>query len=249
MSTRTTLAILVALIVSGCVTLPETGSIRPGESFQLVSVDGRSAGARGFFIQFAGDGTYAARFECGDHFGTFTAGEVLSLQPGASAPGACDRVDLRTGRAIVTPPSYARDFFAAPSFAVERRGAGVTLVSRTHRFRFQEPASSTATHLPVLSSKPDVMLTALARGRLMVRAGCIRIVGKGDGDGMLVIWPAGSQLVTDNRRQIVVVGGSGRRLVVGSNVSLGGGGSDQFDPEALTEPLPPTCSGPYFSGY
>ena len=108
---------------------------------------------------------------------------------------------------------------------------------------------SAATHLPVLSFKPDVMLTALARGRLMVRAGCIRIVGKGGGDGMLVIWPAGSQLVTDNRRQIVVVGGSGRRLVVGSNVSLGGGGSDRFDPEALTEPLPPTCSGPYFSGY
>ncbi|PZR82324.1 MAG: hypothetical protein DI537_36835 [Stutzerimonas stutzeri] len=108
---------------------------------------------------------------------------------------------------------------------------------------------SVATHLPVLSFKPDVMLTALARGRLVVRNGCIRLVGKEGDDGMLVIWPAGSQLVTKGGRQIVVVGGSGRRLFVGSSVSLGGGGSDQLGHEVLREPLPPTCTGPYFSGY
>jgi hypothetical protein len=93
------------------------------------------------------------------------------------------------------------------------------------------------------------MLTALARGRLVVRNGCIRLVGKEGDDGMLVIWPAGSQLVTKGGRQIVVVGGSGRRLFVGSSVSPGGGGSDQLGHEVLREPLPPTCTGPYFSGY
>lgn len=108
---------------------------------------------------------------------------------------------------------------------------------------------TTATHLPVLLFEPDVMLTALARGRLVVRNGCIRLVGKEGGDGMLVIWPAGSQLVTKGDRQIVIVGGSGRRLFVGSSVSLGGGGSDQLGHEVLREPLPPTCTGPYFSGY
>jgi hypothetical protein len=109
---------------------------------------------------------------------------------------------------------------------------------------------SVATHLPVLSFKPDVMLTALARGRLVVRNGCIRLVGKEGDDGMLVIWPAGSQLVTKGGRQIVVVGGSGAAApVVGSSVSLGGGGSDQLGHEVLREPLPPTCTGPYFSGY
>lgn len=102
------------------------------------------------------------------------------------------------------------------------------------------------TYLPVRSFYPDIMLTALARGRLIVRNGCVRLVGTDGGEGDLVIWPKDSQLITEGRDQVIAVGGSDQRLRVGSQVQLGGGGSDNIENERLTTPLPPGCGGPYF---
>lgn len=96
-----------------------------------------------------------------------------------------------------------------------------------------------ASHLPARSFVPDIALTALAKGRLTVRNGCIRM-----GDA-LVIWPLGSRLVQEGERQFVVTG-DGRRYAVGSDVSLGGG-SNIAPPSGLTAPLPPECEGPFFS--
>ena len=90
------------------------------------------------------------------------------------------------------------------------------------------------------------MLTALARGRLIVRNGCVRLVGTDGGEGDLVIWPIDSQLITEGRDQVIAVGGSDQRLRVGSQVQLGGGGSDSLENEGLTTPLRPGCGGPYF---
>lgn len=100
-------------------------------------------------------------------------------------------------------------------------------------------AKPNALHLPVRSFTPDIALTALAKGRLTVRDGCIRI-----GDA-LVIWPLGSRLVKEGSGQFVVTS-DGRRYAVGSYVSLGGGGSAS-PPIGLAAPLPPDCDGPFFS--
>jgi hypothetical protein len=104
----------------------------------------------------------------------------------------------------------------------------------------------TVIHFPVRSFYPDIMLTALARGKLLVRKGCVRLVGADGGDGMLVIWPKDSQLISEGRNQVIIVGGSDQRLRVGSQVQLGGGGSDSVEYEGLTVSLPIGCGGPYF---
>lgn len=93
---------------------------------------------------------------------------------------------------------------------------------------------------------PDIMLTALVRGKLVVRNGCVRVVGSDGGDGLLVIWPKDSRVVAEGRDQVIVVGGSDQRLRVGSRVELGGGGSDSVENERLTAPLPVDCAGSYF---
>lgn len=100
-------------------------------------------------------------------------------------------------------------------------------------------AKPIALHLPARSFTPDIALTVLAKGKLAVRDGCIRI-----GDA-LVIWPLGSRLVKEGNRQFVVTS-DGRRYAVGSYVSLGGGGSATL-PVGLVAPLPPECDGPFFS--
>ena len=98
-------------------------------------------------------------------------------------------------------------------------------------------AGPSASHLPVRSFVPTIALTALAKGRLTVRNGCIRI-----GDA-LIVWPLGSRLVKEGDRQFVVI--DDRRYAVGSYVSLGGGGSATA-PTGLAAPLPPGCDGPFF---
>lgn len=103
----------------------------------------------------------------------------------------------------------------------------------------------TITHLPVRSFYPDIALTALARGKLLVRNGCVRLVGADGGDGMLVIWPKDSQIISEGRNQVIVVGGSDQRLMIGSQVQLGGGGSDSIEYERQTASLPIGCGGPY----
>lgn len=104
----------------------------------------------------------------------------------------------------------------------------------------------TVTHLPVRAFVPDIALTALARGILRVRNGCVRLVGADGGSGMLVIWPKDSQLISQGRIQVITVGGSDQRLKVGSRVQLGGGTSDSIEYEQLAVPLPTGCGGPYF---
>lgn len=104
----------------------------------------------------------------------------------------------------------------------------------------------TVTHLPVRSFVPDIALTALARGNLRVRNGCVRLVGADGGSGTLVIWPKDSRLISQGRGQVIMVGGSDQRLKVGTRVQLGGGTSDSVDYEQLAVPLPAGCGGPYF---
>lgn len=128
---------LLAMAVAGCATPRTVRAIQGTEQLELDSFDGRPAGARGFSIRFAADGSYAASYGCSEHFGTYTDNSVLSLQPGASSLGDCDAVNLTNGRAIDTPRSYAEDFFADPRFTATRRGAVVTLTNGAHRFGFR----------------------------------------------------------------------------------------------------------------
>ena len=95
-----------------------------------------------------------------------------------------------------------------------------------------------APYLATRAFDPTILLTALAMGTLTVRDGCIRL-----GDA-LVVWPRGTRLVREGRRQVVVTP-DGRRYAPGSRVALGGGGSD-IPPDRLATPLPPACTGPFF---
>ena len=135
--TRAVVLPLLAVAVTGCATPRTVPAIQGTERLELVSFDDRPAGARGFSVRFAADGSYAASYGCSEHFGTYTAGSVLSLRPGAGSLGNCDAVDLTNGRSIVTPRSHAESFFTNPQFTAIRRGAMVTLTNDAHRFGFR----------------------------------------------------------------------------------------------------------------
>lgn len=100
--------------------------------------------------------------------------------------------------------------------------------------------------IPTVNFIPDLALTALAQGRLVIRNGCIRLIGRDSDNGALVIWPKGSRLVMSGGQQIVIEGSDGAQYIIGQRVSLGGGMGEDVSNEILTEPLPSDCRGPFF---
>jgi hypothetical protein len=97
-------------------------------------MDGVPAGRRGFTITFDRAGTYAAAFDCNQHFGRYSINTHLVLDPGPSTLIACEEVDLRTGWPVVTQPSFGRQFLSDQPFVVRRRGGELTLTGRRHRY-------------------------------------------------------------------------------------------------------------------
>ncbi|MEO7826833.1 MAG: hypothetical protein ABIR60_06795 [Allosphingosinicella sp.] len=115
---RLVFAACASLFASACVTHSGGVAIIGERSYRLVSVDGRPVGDRAFTISFSRSGTYSARFDCADHFGRYSIGGRLVLEPGASALGVCDEVDLKTGRQIVARESFGDQFLDDQPFAV-----------------------------------------------------------------------------------------------------------------------------------
>ena len=93
---------------------------------------------------------------------------------------------------------------------------------------------------------PELALTALAEGRLDIRNGCIRLIGREGGNGDMVIWPKGSRLIMRDGQKRIIERSNGTQFVIGQRVSLGGGASEDVSNDILTEPLPTECHGPYF---
>ena len=131
------IAILAAgasLGVSGCATPTDDALIDRETKYRLASVDGRPAGDRAFTISFDSSGGYRASFDCAEHFGRYALGSSLVLEPGATAPGACDEVDLKTGRPVVKRESFGAQFLNDQPFTITRRGAGLALAGRRHSY-------------------------------------------------------------------------------------------------------------------
>ena len=122
------------LCVSGCAFQASGALVAQETRYRLVSVNGKPAGGRGFTILFAPSGTYSASFDCGEHFGRYSLGPRLVLQAGGTAPGACDEVDLRTGRQIVRQESFGTQFLHDQPFNLDRHGVELTLTGRRHRY-------------------------------------------------------------------------------------------------------------------
>ncbi|HYW16825.1 MAG TPA: hypothetical protein VE891_11825 [Allosphingosinicella sp.] len=132
----TILATGACLGLSGCVTHTDGTFIDPGTRYRLASVDGRPAGQRGFTISFDRSGGYSASFDCAEHFGRYTLHGRLVLEPGGTAPGACDQTDLKTGGPIPTQESFGAQFLSDQPFVVTRRGERLTLTGRQHAYIF-----------------------------------------------------------------------------------------------------------------
>jgi hypothetical protein len=131
------LAIVVAFFSVGgtaCATGSDGASIGHDVRYRLVSVDGQAAGDRTFTISFDRSGAYSASFDCSEHFGRYTLASTLVLEPGGTAPGACDEVDLKTGRPVVRRQSFGAQFLNDQPFAPSGRGAELALTSRRHRY-------------------------------------------------------------------------------------------------------------------
>lgn len=130
---------LIALLTAcaslgGCATHPDDGMIDRETRYRLASVDGQPAADRAFTITFDRSGGYSASFDCAEHFGRYAVGPVLSLDPGGTAPGACDQVDLKTGLPVARRESFGTQFLSDQPFAVSRRGAELVLTGRRHRY-------------------------------------------------------------------------------------------------------------------
>ncbi len=115
--------------------------------------------------------------------------------------------------------------------------AGCTAV---HMYHGEHP------YLPVRTFEPDVALTASADGRLVVRDRCIRLIGRKGGEGVLVVWPKGSGLISDSGRLAISLPAGRAPLEVGDRVRLGGGVSESFIASRIEPADAARCTGPYF---
>jgi hypothetical protein len=120
--------------MTGCAAHSHGGLIDRETMYRLASVAGEAAGDRAFTIAFDRSGGYSASFDCAEHFGRYVVGTRLVLEPGATAPGSCDEVDLTTGRPVVRKESFGARFLADQPFAMARRGTDLVLTGRRHRY-------------------------------------------------------------------------------------------------------------------
>jgi hypothetical protein len=97
--------------------------------------------------------------------------------------------------------------------------------------------------LPTARERPDIHLTALLAGTVILDDGCL-YVGEPGGPRRYVIWPYGTRLETSGGRRVLVNGRT--RLAVGDAIALGGGSfpADAPDAFAFVDPPPPArCVG------
>lgn len=93
-----------------------------------------------------------------------------------------------------------------------------------------------------LTNPPNDVMNALLIGKLIVRDDCLRVINEG-GISYLVIWPSDATLQITND-VIEILDQNGQPIAqVGGRVELGGGESSIFQ---LREPIPESCSGPYW---
>jgi hypothetical protein len=147
--------------------------------------------------------------------------------------------------------------FARSCLVIVLMGASLFAAPVAARKTANKPSDDVKVFFPQ-QPRPDSMddayktMLALARGRLVLKNGCLRLEeGK---ESFLLIWPGRYGLEVKNRTLIIKDVYAGYepevRIKLNSEVILTGGGvPDGYVPDAstLVRPLPKGCKGPYWS--
>lgn len=104
-----------------------------------------------------------------------------------------------------------------------------------------------APYIAVARQPTNAEMEALARGRLEIVDGCVRIMSGDDRDpGSLVVWPAGTTVDASTGAVRILNARSSSAASVGDSVAMGGGQVQALQADALVEPVPVRCNGPYW---
>jgi hypothetical protein len=118
-----------------------------------------------------------------------------------------------------------------PTFVVFRSRNGIVAEAQT---------LGPVTTFPQARYPAGAEMQALARGRLEIVNGCIRL-----GEG-LIIWPSSAVLERDGDRIVIRDRQTGTFATIGAEIEMGGGQSPGIDAAHLTGPIPASCAGPYW---
>lgn len=98
--------------------------------------------------------------------------------------------------------------------------------------------------MPQLNMRSTSFMEALAIGTLEVVNGCLRIVG--DHDSHLIIWQT-DYFLNNNNGTLEIWNRDGEAVaIVGEAIAMGGGEGPMPQNHILQDPLPETCTGPYW---
>jgi hypothetical protein len=121
----------------------------------------------------------------------------------------------------------------------------VAFISRGGVIAEAQALAPDVTHFPQAHYPAGIELTALARARLTIENGCIRL-GEG-AESSLILWPSSAQLMREGDRIVIRGRRSGDGVAVGDWVEMGGGEHHELNQTHLTGPVPATCRGPYWA--
>ena len=77
--------------------------------------------------------------------------------------------------------------------------------------------------------------------------GCVRIMMGADRDpGSLVVWPAGTTVDASTGAVRILNARSSGAASIGDRIEMGGGQVQALQADALVEPVPARCHGPYW---
>jgi hypothetical protein len=100
-------------------------------------------------------------------------------------------------------------------------------------------------HFPQARFPAGGEMAALARGRLVLVNGCLRIQGA-NGESNLIVWPSSALLERQGERLVVRDRGADNVVALGDMIEMGGGQGHTIDHTFLTAPVPESCAGPYW---
>lgn len=102
-----------------------------------------------------------------------------------------------------------------------------------------------APYIAVARAPASAEMEALARGRLEIVDGCVRLMSADRDPGNLVVWPAGTT-VDATTGAVRISNPRAEAASIGDRIQMGGGQVQALQADALVEPVPAQCHGPYW---
>jgi|CXWL01.1.fsa_nt_gi hypothetical protein len=153
-------------------------------------------------------------------------------------------VDVRANRVVIevvsedeTRRALAARNIAIPDHVAFQSSGGVVASAQT---------MGAVRNFPQARYPAGGEMMALARGRLALVDGCLRLQGNEGGAGVLVVWPSAALLQGASDEVRVVNPATNSVVALGDTVELGGGQGDEVNEAMLTGPVPSACVGPYW---